>query len=392
MKSFLLATTMLASVTGYAAADVALSGDARMGIVSSDNTTTFESRMRIKFTGSGTTDGGLAFGGSFRAQDAQGAEDGTSGTVYMSGAFGKIAFGDVDSADLASTGQLASVGYTGLGSTNEINYAADGFDAWGLPAKIHAVRTLPDFENTSDNRYDLTTDVAGGAASKVLYTYSAGNVTLNASVGQLSNGSANHDSYAAGVDYVMGNLTLAAGYGKNELDFETMGTLSGFETIDSVTLPYSTVVDAYSVSADVTDMTASATYVMGATTLKGIYQDKRLDASVRYTNNGTYVGTTDESLTAQSYGLSVQHTMEALTLTAFGVTTRLKDGILSDSDNTVDLNRYGLGASYDLGGGASFLAGAVRVETPDLNVTGNNVISVGKTSYSAFDVGVNFSF
>lgn len=110
MKSFLLATTMLASVTGYAAADVALSGDARMGIVSSDNATTFESRMRIKFTGSGTTDGGLAFGGSFRAQDAQGAEDGTSGTVYMSGAFGNIAFGDVDSADLASTGQLASFG------------------------------------------------------------------------------------------------------------------------------------------------------------------------------------------------------------------------------------------------------------------------------------------
>ena len=36
MKKILLATTMLASVAGYAAADVSVSGDARMGVVSTE--------------------------------------------------------------------------------------------------------------------------------------------------------------------------------------------------------------------------------------------------------------------------------------------------------------------------------------------------------------------
>ena len=84
---------------GFAAADVAVSGDGRMGIVSTDGDSLFSSRMRIKFSGSGTTDAGLSFGGSFRANDASGAKSGTSGSVFISGAFGKISMGDVDSGD-----------------------------------------------------------------------------------------------------------------------------------------------------------------------------------------------------------------------------------------------------------------------------------------------------
>ena len=123
---------------GFAAADVSVSGDARMGVVSTDGVATFSNRARIKFSGSGTTDGGLAFGGSFRAHEAAAAEGGTKGSAFISGAFGKITMGSVDSGDAASVGQLASVGYTGLGSGNSISYAADAGGDSGLPGSAAA--------------------------------------------------------------------------------------------------------------------------------------------------------------------------------------------------------------------------------------------------------------
>ena len=139
MKKILLATTLLAATTGFAAAEVTLSGDARMGIISNfDNAATllvnesdlqFTSRARVKFTLSGSTDGGLEFGASFRAQDAGavtsvskgadgiagtaddivtvggGAANGQAGSVFISGAFGKLTMGDVDDAANSAIGQ-----------------------------------------------------------------------------------------------------------------------------------------------------------------------------------------------------------------------------------------------------------------------------------------------
>uniref|UniRef100_UPI00286BBEF7 porin n=1 Tax=Tabrizicola sp. TaxID=2005166 RepID=UPI00286BBEF7 len=61
MKRILLATTLLAASSGFAAAEITLSGDARMGIIDDFGTgdTAFTSRARVKFTMSGETDGGL---------------------------------------------------------------------------------------------------------------------------------------------------------------------------------------------------------------------------------------------------------------------------------------------------------------------------------------------
>ena len=138
MKKILLATTMLAATTGFAAAEVTLSGDARMGIISDfDNALTplvnesdlqFTSRARVKFTMSGSTDGGLEFGASFRAQDAVNASKGTAGSVFISGAFGKLSMGDVDDAANAAVGQVSGVGLTGLGDLNEMTYIGGGKD------------------------------------------------------------------------------------------------------------------------------------------------------------------------------------------------------------------------------------------------------------------------
>ena len=81
MKKILLATSILAGTAGLAAAEVSLSGSARMGLIyaddGTDSSTAFSSRVRIVFTASGETDSGLSFGASMRADQNGGNADGT---------------------------------------------------------------------------------------------------------------------------------------------------------------------------------------------------------------------------------------------------------------------------------------------------------------------------
>jgi outer membrane protein OmpU len=362
---------------GFAVAEVAVSGSARMGVVSTDGASTFSSRVRMTLTGSGTTDGGLAFGGSFGVHDTAGANAGTAGSTFISGAFGKISMGGLDSGDAAAVGQLASVGYTGLGSTNSINYAADGFDGAGVIG--------------STSRVD-----AGGA--KVLYTYAANGLSLNVSTAQLSNTAADHTAYGVGAAYTTGDLTVAVGYGDTDI---TLGNIQAYTADTDGTTSGGTVAGIEVVggfTGSVTDTSVSATYVMGATTIKAIYQDKQLDVSRAASDAAADVGAiaaNTHTLSATSMGLSVAHKMDALTLTAFSVSTAI-DTTLASSDATV--SRYGVGAAYDLGGGASVKAGWVSVDTPAIaagTYSSGTAVTRGAastTSYNAFDVGVNFSF
>ena len=121
----LLATTALTLSAGVAAADVSLSGDARMGLIYDGDDIQLTSRARVSFTLSGETDSGLAFGASFRADNA-GAANGntamTGGNVFISGDFGRLAMGDVAGAARAAVGDLHGVGLTGLNDHNEMQY------------------------------------------------------------------------------------------------------------------------------------------------------------------------------------------------------------------------------------------------------------------------------
>ena len=356
---------MLISAGNYAAADVAVSGSARMGVVSSDSVLTFSNRVRISFAGSGTTDGGLAFGGSFSSHDSTGANTGTAGSTFISGAFGKIAMGDVDSGD--NVGQLASVGYTGLGTGNEVAYSADAGGDNGIPG---------DFKD------------AGGA--RVLYTYTAGPVTMKASSAQLTDGGAT--SYGVGATYAAGNLTVGAGYGLVE-----GGTLGvKFYDISSTSFVAATVADA-----SVTDATVSATYVMGDTTLKGIYQLKTLEASSEAAPSSAAndQDALDVSASVTSMGVSVGHKIGAISLAAYGISSELDGDTLGTETATV--SRYGIGATYDLGGGATISGGWASVDqatatanTSTTGLTGGEVQTSTVTSetINKFDIGVNFSF
>ena len=276
MKKILLATTLIAATTGYAAAEIAVSGSARMGVID-DGTATgaqFTSRVRIVFTATGETDGGLAFGASVRNdQSGQGNTANGDSTVFISGAFGKLTMGDTGNASDSIVGQVSGVGLTGLGDLNEIGF--------------------------------LNKDVTGA-----MYEYSAGALTFGLGLGQAN---ATEDFISAAVKFSTDAYSVALGYEDNN----TQGTqlsLLGSATVSGATIK------AKIVDGDLTpDM---------------------------------------------QYALSVDYAISGATVTAFY------------ADKDTNGTAYGLGASYDLGGGASVVGGIARAEGGD----------------TAFDLGVSMKF
>jgi outer membrane protein OmpU len=360
---------------GFAAADVAVSGSAKMGVVSTDGTAKFTNTVLFKFAGSGTTDGGLAFGAKVDADDSVDANStGNSGSVFISGAFGKITMGSVDSGDAASVGQLAAVGYTSLNSGNSISYSADGGgDDSGIGTRTNA----------------------GGA--KVLYTYSAGALTVNASTAQLSPAEGGPTAYGIGGSYTAGDLTIGLGYGV--VDGSKLSALKSYGTATGGSAVYTTISAA--ADASVTDLSLSASYVMGATTVKAIYQAKTLDASIAtqaVTIALPALAATSISTTATSMGMSVVHKIDALSLTGYAVSTELDIANALSADNPT-VSRYGIGFGYDLGGGASVNGGWATVDavTATAITTGGIAGELQKYTVSSvgvdqFDLGLNFSF
>jgi outer membrane protein OmpU len=291
MKKILLATSALVLVAGAAAAEVTVGGSARMGLIYDGEDTLMTSRVRIVFTASGETDTGISFGASMRADQNGGNADGTANddsTVYVSGAFGKLTFGDVDSAANALVGHVSGVGLTGLGDWNELRYL-------------------------------------GQTDTSALYEYSTGAFTVGLSKGQLEGGT---DAISIAAKYSTDAYSVALGY-------------------ENADLPVVGEVDHLALGA-------SATF--GAATVKFVASD------------------TDIAGDDTQYALSLDYAMGATTLTVFAT-------------DEGPINNYGIGASYDLGGGAKVVGGIVEVD--DLNLADDGVTSVGGTRA---DIGLSFSF
>ena len=335
MKKILLATTMLVAGASIAAAEVTLSGSARMGIISNfDNAATlgvdesdleFTSRARVVFTMSGESDSGLSFGASFRADNAVGANTGDAGSVFISGAFGKLSMGDVDGAAQMATGHVAGVGLTGLGDLNESTFLGAG---------------------------DAATDPTA------LYEYSAGDFTVYLSATNpvpTASGTpatpvlSDLQAMAIGAKYTFGDYTIGLGY----------ENLSGIvaPTAAGVALPIADDTDVdhivLKVSANVAGFNVQGLIGQADGTLG------RTGAADAVLNN------------AKQYAASVSYTTGALTGSVF----------YTDDSALLGTTAYGVGASYDLGGGAT-LAGGIA-ENKDAN---------GGAGATAFDLGVSFSF
>ncbi|WGV15328.1 porin [Fuscovulum ytuae] len=357
MKKVLLATTMFVAGASVAAADVTLSGDGRMGVISSgsddprtptidESGLAFTSRARVAFGLSGETDGGLQFGGSFRADNAGGAAGGTAGSVFLSGAFGKISMGDVDGAAQMATGHVAGVGFTGLGDLNESTFLGAG----GANLVTQAFAAGP------DNPLE-TTDPT------VLYEYSFGDFTFYAShtnTRPVTSGNAaantglnsNATAAALGAKYTFSGYTIGLGYEK----------LSGYIAPAGVTVATPLVTAAKPLdNTDLDHVVLTLEGKVAGLTVKGLIGQ----ASGRLA--GVNIKTPANN--GKQYAASATYTTGALSGTLF----------YADDSALGGTAALGVGASYDLGGGAAITGGWARTKV------------AGRDSSTA-DLGVTFKF
>ena len=283
MKKLLLASTAaLVGSAGVAAADVALSGDGRMGVVYNSgpgNNFMFSSRARVTFTLSGETDTGLAFGGSFRADNAGAASLGTDGSVFISGDFGRLTMGNTNGAAQFVVGNISGVGFTGLNFYEERTYLAN-----------------PGGTQRPIARYDITID---GFTVALSYT---------------NPGSTADDVASIGVGYEFDGFSIGVGY-ENVASGGDHWIIGGSAEFDGVTV------------------------------------------EANYGRSGG----------ADQYGIGAGYSFDDIGVNAYY------------SRNFAGQESFGLGARYDLGGGASLVGGIVRTRTTT------------PTSTQA-DFGITFSF
>ncbi|OWY07750.1 hypothetical protein B6V74_16315 [Thioclava sp. F42-5] len=328
MKKVLFATTALVFSAGIAAAEVSVGGDGRMGVVYNGTDWNFSSRIRVSFTASGTTDGGLEFGGSMRADQATAATNGTAASVYISGAFGKLSMGDVVGAPEALFGDYYEVGYTDLSSMgglgNDIQYLT-GDNGGDVGASAITDTNTQQVLNTGPN---------------LLYTGTFGAFSVAASMSDGKAGSTDaSQEYAIAGAYTFGNYTVGLGY----------------EYLDAT---------VFDIPAPGNDPVVLGTGKADMVTLAGVAQFGNTSVKAHIAHAG-------KDLDIDYYGIGASSVFGATTVG--GYVQHAKDKI----DNT-DVTWYGLGAEYDLGGGATIKGGVA-----DNDISGSDMVA---------DLGVKFSF
>ena len=349
MKKVLLATTVLAMSATVAAAEVSLSGSARMGVAynsEAQNELGFSSRARVQFNLSGESDNGLAFGASFRADNAASAStktgnnennihgrnnthNQTAGSVFVSGAFGKLSMGDVDGAAEAVTGDFHGVGFTNLGDVNENTFLSNASDYDRTAARYDYTTAGFTFSLSADNPANDPKLVNGAVV------YPAG---VSASTGLPLDNTGN--AYGVGVGYAFDGYKLGLGYETQEVGL-----------------------GAAKVTVEQTVVSAEGTF--GDVTVKALYGDFSGD------NTAGFKGYNLD----KQYGLSAAYKADALTVSGF---YRVMDHV---GTGDTEVKFTGIGASYDLGGGAKVMGGLVDVNAP------------GSTAdETRADLGLSFNF
>ncbi len=339
MKKVLFATTALVMTAGVAAADVDLSGDGRMGVVYDGNDFDFTSRARVTFSLSGETDGGLAFGGAFRVDHAN-SNNGGNGNVYISGAFGKITMGDIDSGAESAVGDLPGVGLTGLNDLNEFAYPGSAGEAANNPGLLYSY--------------------AGDNFNVYLSAYDGHNTGFAAPAGVDAN------AISLGGNYTFNNFTVAAGYTALDYDVAAMNDAK---------------IMAIAGIATFGDVKVTAAYAKA--------DDLQIDLQAAYDAFGTLSGLPAQLVNsdAKQYGIGAETTFGATSVSAFYRKVKAED-LAAGSTAEIEADYYGIGASYDLGGGASLQGGVVKWD----HAYDNGAVPAVSKSDIIADFGISFSF
>ncbi|MGR3825577.1 MAG: porin [Salipiger marinus] len=337
MKKILFATTALVATAGFAAAEVAITGEAEMGIYNPDTEaqeTQFFTDLDVRFTMTGEADNGLTFGatidldeaadrsnpGRFESPNVQGGEN-----MFVAFGGARLTMGDTDGAvDFA----VPEMGLAG-GSLNDDETGHAGFnDADGFLNNIVptlAGRVLDADGNLVNqagfaNDSGLAFDGAGdGQVARFDYSYDA--FTFSISAEQLNQG----DDKVYAVTDAAGNVldTINLGSTAWGVGVSYSGDLSGVAL--TAGLGYQTVDEI----GDVTSLGVTGELTNG------------LSLGATYTQFNSDIDGFDD---VEHVGLGVGYSMDAF---AVGVNWGQFD---QDGDK---VQGWGLAGTYDLGGGLS---------------------------------------
>jgi len=197
----------------------------------------------------------------------------------------------------------------------------------------------------------------GDNTTSARYDYASGGLSFSASIGQMSIGD---DSHSVAVAYAMDGYKFSVGYESNS-DVIYVNYL----------LPSLFWHDAYSIDNHVV-LGADAT--IGAVTVKARYGTA--STTELWSGAGEF----------RQYALSATYAMDALSLTAFASARDLNDG---DGDY-FNLDNYGVGLSYDLGGGAMLKAGYASSKLSSFD--DNEMPFPISGSFDIWDLGLSFEF
>jgi outer membrane protein OmpU len=261
------------------------------GSAKAQDTTVGKNRVRISFAGSGTTDGGLTYGFSARADHSNTS---TGGSQYISGAFGKVSMGDLNGGDEQMVGNLSGVGSSGAGSHQEFAYQSAAHNIGysvsmagvSFAATTDLVRGADSTKTGSNTAYGLkwSGDMGGATVGLALGTSQIGNVSedsmsASVSMGGLSLTAVSHtnDNGPAGTDVTgsagaTGVAHVAASTGATNLDTDTTG-LSISYAMDAMSVTAYTRTESTSGVADKDYSGVGFTYNLGGATLKAGFVD-----------------------------------------------------------------------------------------------------------------------
>ena len=371
MKKILLGSTALVFTAGVAAADVTVGGDGYFGVgfgttevKDGAGMTTFDDGVFARsnedgeveaddygfvydldfdFTGSGETDSGLVFGASADADEIDTSQGprGFDTEIFVSGDFGTLTMGDISGGVENVTGDLAEVGLTGLAFNNEFVYLIGAGD----PA---CDTTAAPFEC--------------GTGPIARYDYNIAGLTL-------SLGLNDDEGYSVGAgysgDFGAGGYSLGLGY--ETIEGGTTVSLVSGDAFDLSDLPGTAVASSLFLTEDADHVVGSASLELGGFGVKGMYG----------------AADTDEPFLDgfDQYGISGTYGFDAFSVSAYW--RRVDTDGAGGADDTEN-DFYGVGATYDLGGGLALEGGITQAE---LEGAGG-----GSQDTTLADFGLSFAF
>jgi outer membrane protein OmpU len=321
MKKVLFATTALIATASMAAAEVRISGYGRFGLdyndsndraVNGRSSTSITSRLRLQFDVSTETDGGVTLGARTRAQIE--SRDNVPGTGTFNGARFYATVGGFT----LGVGNIIGAIEGMPGMYLETRTAGIGIDGAGFHSHVGNV-------NGEFFNWDAYSS-AGAGANGMEILYSAGAFAAHLSY-STDNGPTAVDRIAANVSYTFGDWTAAIGVQDSDIAFE-----------DKTVVSLSGQLGAFGVRVAYADNDGIDKF--------GLYGNMDIGSA----SNIVLFVTSEDAVSAAQV--------------AAGRNDNRDIGGLDRGEG----ESFGIHYSYDLGGGASFEAGAVSTSTDNTTV------------------------